>query len=128
MKGHGMKAGILGVISTTALLALGGCSSMGAFSPSKWWGNGPQEQAMQRLAGATLYQCAGGKQFAVRYTGERQSQAMIILPEREFRLDQAAAGSGVRYTNGRTTLISKGDEVELEEGGSMLFASCKRAA
>lgn len=101
---------------------------MGAMNPAKLWGSGPQEQAVQRLVGATLYQCAGGKQFAVRYTGEGQSQAMIILPEREFRLDRATSGSGVRYTNGRTTLLSKGDEAELEEGGSMLFANCKRTA
>ncbi len=105
---------------------------MRAINPAKWWGDGPQEQAVQRLAGATRYQCAGGKQFAVRYIGEAQGQAMVILPEREFRLDQAVSvsgsGSGVRYTNGRTTLITKGDEVALEEGGSMLFANCKRAA
>ena len=112
----------------TAALALGGCSSMGSMNPAKWWGSGPQEQAVKRLAGAILYQCAGGKQLAVRYTGDAQRQAIVILPEREFRLDQATSDSGVRYTNGRTTLITKGDEVALEEGGSMLFADCKRTA
>jgi membrane-bound inhibitor of C-type lysozyme len=71
---------------------------------------------------------AEGRQLAVRYAGEGQRQAMVILPEREFRLDQVQSATGMRYTNGRTTLLSKGDEVELEEGGSLLYAGCKRAA
>jgi len=128
MKGHGMKAGALGVMLIAAGFALGGCSSMGAMNPAKWWGDGPKEQPVKRLAGATLYQCADGRQLAVRYAGEGQRQAMVILPEREFRLDQVQSATGMRYTNGRTTLLSKGDEVELEEGGSLLYAGCKRAA
>lgn len=106
---------------TLVALLLAGC---GSFNPVKWWSS-IEEQPSQRLAGATVYQCAAGKQLAVRYI---QGQAMVLYPEREFRLDQVAAGSGVRYTNGRTTLITQGEEAQLEEGGNTLFASCKRAA
>jgi membrane-bound inhibitor of C-type lysozyme len=126
MKGYGMKVVTLGVALIGIML--GGCSSMGAMNPMKWWGSGPEEQPVQRQAGTTVYQCAGGKQLVVRYVGEGQRQAMVLFPEREFRLDLAASGADVRYSNGRTTLLIKGDEVQLEEGGNMLYSNCKRAA
>ena len=113
-EGQEMKRAALGM----AVMLLAGCSN-----PLKWW-SGPEEQASQRLAGATVYQCAGDKQLAVRYAG--QGQAMVLLPEREFRLDQETSASGTRYGNGRTTLLTQGDEARLEEGGSALFADCKR--
>jgi membrane-bound inhibitor of C-type lysozyme len=50
-----------------------------------------------------------------------------MLPDREFRLDQTASGSGIRYSNGRTTLQAKGDEAFLEEGTVTTFANCKGA-
>ena len=52
---------------------------------------------------------------------------MVILPDREFRLDPQGANSG-RYTNGKTTLSTQGDVVTVEEGGAPMFAGCKRAA
>jgi membrane-bound inhibitor of C-type lysozyme len=95
--------------------------------PRRLWSSGPEEQAPQRLAGATRYQCAEGKQFAVRYGAQGQNWAMLILPEREFRLEQMLAASGVRYSNGRTTLVTKDDEAQLDDAGGTPYANCKRA-
>lgn len=107
---------------------LGGCGGMSAnMNPMNWWSGGPQERSPQRLAGATRYVCDGGRQFAVRFGGDGQQSAMVILPEREFRLDPVPGASAGLYSNGRSTLITKGDEVSLEEAGSALFANCKRA-
>ena len=119
-EGQGMKRAAGGMALSVLVLFVAGCSN-----PMKWW-SGPEERPSQRLAGATLYQCAGDKQLAVRYAA--QGQAMVLLPEREFRLDQTTSASGVRYTNGRTTLLTQGDETQLEENGSLLFAACKRTA
>jgi len=114
-------------ISGAALLCVlftAGCAVN--VNPLSWWG-GPEEQAPARLAGATLYECEGSKRFAVRYGGAGQS-AMVILPDREFRLDPVASASGARYTNGRSTLNTQGDEALLEDGGTPLYAKCRRIA
>jgi membrane-bound inhibitor of C-type lysozyme len=77
-------------------------------------------------ADATIYRCAGDKELVVQYLADGKS-AMVMYPERDFRLDQVVSGSGVRYSNGRTTLHTQGPEVFLEEGGQTLFANCKAA-
>lgn len=104
----------------TAMLA--GC---GAMSPSRWLGSGPQEQRPARLAGSNQFACADNKQFALRAQGPNSQ--MLILPEREFRLD-AVAGTPGRYSNGRTTLSIEGDTAAVEESGTALFSNCKRVA
>jgi membrane-bound inhibitor of C-type lysozyme len=78
-------------------------------------------------ADATFYKCDGGKELVVQYLADGKS-AMVMYPERDFRLDQVPAASGVRYSNGRTTLHTKGPEAFVEEGGQTLFANCKAAA
>src|SRR4051812_42670741 len=115
MKGAGMSFKLMMAELLAVLLAalLAGCGSVN-LNPIEWWGNGPKEQAPQHLAGATRYQCAGGKELAVRYAPQGQAWAMVLLPERDFRLDAAPAASG-RYSNGRATLDTKGDEAELQE-------------
>jgi membrane-bound inhibitor of C-type lysozyme len=101
-------------IAAAGLLALAaGCSSSGGERP-RW------------PADATIYKCDADKQLVVQYL-ESGKSAMVMYPERDFRLDQVAAASGVRYSNGRTTLHTKGPEAFLEEGGQTLFANCKSA-
>jgi membrane-bound inhibitor of C-type lysozyme len=77
-------------------------------------------------ADATIYKCDGDKELVVQYLADGKS-AMVMYTERDFRLDQVQSGSGVRYSNGRTTLHTKGPEAFLEEGGQTLFANCKSA-
>lgn len=105
--------------SLAAALGLAGCTSW-------WpWGGGPAEQP-RYPADATIYQCDASKQLVVRYVDGGKA-AIVMYPDRDFRLDQVPTGSGARYSNGRTTLATKGDEALLEEGGSTLFANCKLA-
>jgi len=100
-------------VAAVALLALAaGCSSSGGDRP-RW------------PADATIYKCDADKELVVQYLEDGKS-AMVMYPERDFRLDQVVAASGVRYSNGRTTLHTKGPEAFLEEGGQTLFANCKR--
>jgi membrane-bound inhibitor of C-type lysozyme len=102
-------------IAAAALLALtAGCSSSGGDRP-RW------------PADATIYKCDADKELVVQYLEDGKS-AMIMYAERDFRLDQVAAASGVRYSNGRTTLHTKGPEAFLEEGSQTLFANCKSTA
>jgi membrane-bound inhibitor of C-type lysozyme len=101
-----------------ATLGLSGCGSL------NWW-SGPAEQS-RIPRDATIYKCDDAKQLPVRFEKDGKS-AMIILTEREFRLDQVPAASGARYSNGRTTLNTKGNEASLEEGNKTLYANCKSA-
>jgi membrane-bound inhibitor of C-type lysozyme len=52
---------------------------------------------------------------------------MVYFPEREFRLDPVVAASGARYSNGRTTLFTQGDEASLDDAGQRTHVDCKRA-
>jgi hypothetical protein len=107
-----------------ALTVLTGCGSL---NPMTWWRGDPEEQRPARLLGAVFYQCEAKKSLALRHAPQGQDWVMVILPDREFRLDPQGANSG-RYTNGKTTLSTQGDVVTVEEGGAPMFAGCKRAA
>lgn len=116
-------AATLGTALFSVLLTTGCAVNL---NPMNWW-SGPKEQAPARLTGATLYECEGSKRFAVRY-GNAGQAAMVILPDREFRLDPVVSASGTRYTNGQSTLNTQGDETQLEDGGTTLYAKCRRMA
>ena len=98
---------------------------LSACSTSTWWPFGERSDAevRPRYPGATAYSCDGGKRLLVQY-GPGNRYAMIIFPDREFRLDATAAG-GAGYGNGRTTLLLQNGEARLEEGGAAIFANCK---
>lgn len=100
-------------------VVLAGC---GSWNP---WG-GPQEEKLVLPADAVAFECEGGKRLLVRMPSDAKS-VMVMLPERQFRLDAVPAASGARYSNGRTTLHTKGDEAFLEEEGKQLFSGCKAA-
>lgn len=89
---------------------LAGCS---------WFGSSGDVSRVPR--GATAYKCDGGKELYVRYLDGGKA-AMVIYPEREFRLDAVATG---RYSNGHTILSTQGNEATLEEGANTVFANCK---
>jgi len=59
-------------------------------------------------------------------TLDNGASAWIIFPEREFRLDKAAApADGTRYTNGSAVLEMKGDQASLTDGPAIAFRNCK---
>jgi membrane-bound inhibitor of C-type lysozyme len=109
----------LALIAVAGAFALAGC---GSWNP---WA-GPQEERVTLPADAVAFECEGGKRLVVRMPANAKS-VTVMLPERQFRLDETPAASGVRYSNGRTTFHTKGDEAFLEEEGKMLFQGCKRA-
>src|SRR6185369_16200404 len=102
------------------ILFLSGCS-MSSLYP---W-SGPTERS-RVPTDATAYACNGGKTLYVRY-GPSAQYAMVLLPDREFRLDAEAGPAASKFTNGRTTLAVKDGEVSLEENGSVLYGGCKKA-
>ncbi len=117
----------IGKLGAALLLAalLGGCGGFGIERLNPW--SSPAEQVQSLPSDATAYACDGGKRLVVRHLQDGNS-VMIVLPEREFRLDRAQSGSGVRYTNGTDTLHSKGDEATFEEAGTTTYANCRKAA
>lgn len=107
------------ILVLTLAVWLGGCSS--------WWPWGSSSGDVPRVPpGATAYKCDGGKELYVRFLDDRKS-VMVILPEREFRLDAVESGAGARYSNGRTSLVTNGSEATLEEGSNIVFSGCKSA-
>jgi len=110
------KAGIA-IIALAA--ALSGCS--GGWLP---WGSSDREQARRLPDGAVELACAQGKRLVVRYTPDGKS-VWIMYPDREFRLDRAAAGAE-RYTNGPATLVAEGDAVALDADGARQFSDCRK--
>jgi membrane-bound inhibitor of C-type lysozyme len=102
-----------------AAAALAGCSG--------WWpfGSAPSPDRPWYPPDASVYKCDGNKTLVVRYLDGGKA-AMVMFPEREFRLDPARSASGVSYSNGRTDLRTKGDEAQLDEGGNPQYANCKR--
>jgi membrane-bound inhibitor of C-type lysozyme len=86
---------------------------------------GVKEQDVSRApAGATAYQCEGGKRLFVRYL-DNGAAAWVILPEREFRLNKAASGTG--YSNDSATLDIKDGDATLSDGAAVTHAGCKAA-
>lgn len=68
------------------------------------------------------YQCSNGKSFEAQYLPET---AQLKLGEDEtLTLKQTPAASGVRYTDDRTTLFTKGNEAFIEVENQVVFAGC----
>ena len=103
-------------------LMLSACSGV---SVNLWPFGSDREQDLTRApAGATAYQCEGGKRLFVRYL-DNGAAAWVILPEREFRLNKTPAASGTRYSNGSATLDIKDGDATLTDGAAMTHAGCK---
>ncbi len=101
-----------------ASLMLSACSSVNLWP----FGSDKEQDSSRAPAGATAYQCEGGKRLFVRYL-DNGAAAWVILPEREFRLNKAASGTG--YSNGSATLDIKDNVVTLLDGGKPTHAGCK---
>lgn len=102
-----------------ACLLLAGCG--GSWNP---WA-GPREETISLPPDTVTFQCEGSKRLLVRMPSGAKS-VTVMLPERQFRLDAVSGESG-QFSNGRTTLVARGDEARLEEDGKVLFAGCKTA-
>ena len=105
-------------------LVLAGCGSMDFERFNPFAGPRDQSDRIATPAGATEYRCEGGKRFFVRFLENRKS-AWVILPEREFRLDQAGDN---RYRNASAVLEVGGDSASLNDGPQIAFNGCKSGA
>lgn len=104
---------------TSAILLAVATVAAGCGTWSPW--SGPAEQS-RIPRDAAVYQCDGGKTLAIRVE-ENGKSAMVIFPEREFRLDQT---EGTRYSNGVTTLQATDSEAWLEQDSKRAYDNCKR--
>ena len=100
-------------------------SACGSVSVNLWPFGGDKEQDPSRTpAGASAYQCEGGKRLFVRYL-DNGAAAWVILPDREFRLNKITSGTGTRYSNGSATLDVKDGGAVLSDGATVTHAGCK---
>lgn len=73
----------------------------------------------------TTYVCEGGDSLLV---GFAETHAELRLPpDRVVRLPAVRSASGVRYSDGRYTVHTKGDEALMEQGGELVLRSCLKA-
>jgi len=105
---------------TCATLLLGACSSVNLDVLS--FGGAKEQDTSRAPAGATAYQCDAGKRLFVRYL-DNGAAAWVILPEREFRLNRATAGTN--YSNGSATLDIKDNVVTLLDEAKPTHVDCK---
>lgn len=91
------------------------------------WPFGKEKESLRegQPPNSTEYQCEGGKRFYVRML-DNGATAWVILPLREVALAKES-GSGMRYSNGISTLHIKGDEAMLEDGPDNTYKACKAA-
>jgi len=123
-----LKAGFRLIARTVAYVSVGlviaACGTVEKVG--EWWKGGAVE-APRLAPGVGEYRCDGGKRFQARFDAASQS-AWVRFPDREFRLDAVPGAAEGRYSNGRSTLNTKGDEAFLTEGAAVSYANCKRAA
>jgi membrane-bound inhibitor of C-type lysozyme len=114
---HRFMPAVLLAAACAALLS--GCSSM--FSDDN------ELKRSRTPPGATAYKCDEGKALYVRYIDDGKA-AWVIFPDYEFRLNQTSSASGARYSNGQTTLDTKGNEATLRDSSTISYANCKKDA
>lgn len=113
---------IVSLLMATGLLSA--CSSMDMRMDKVWPFKDEGPGQPKRLAGATEYQCEGGKRFYVRLA-DNGNTAWLIYPDREVALAKQA--SATRYSNGVATLEINGAEATLKEGPTIAYNGCKAA-
>ena len=107
------KPTLLLPISATAAMLLSACAT----SP-----------ATTTLVRETVqYRCADNVELGVTYAGRAtglEGTADVLWDGKSFPLKQDVSGSGVRYTDGTLTLVTKGDEAFVEKLGEVVLKDC----
>ncbi|GAB4364749.1 MAG: hypothetical protein Kow00121_00690 [Elainellaceae cyanobacterium] len=67
------------------------------------------------------YQCSAGQTFEAEYSPE---VATIQLEDETLTLTQIPAASGVRYSDGTTTLYTKGNEAFIQVDDEITYNDC----
>jgi membrane-bound inhibitor of C-type lysozyme len=77
-------------------------------------------------ASGTPYQCDGGKSFVAEFTGEGPDGGVKLTMEGEtLEMPLVPAASGAKYSDGTTTLWTKGDEAFIEVGNEIVYENCQ---
>lgn len=89
--------------------------------------SGPEAAAPAPAEAAAVneiaYACDGGQTLVVRFY-PYEERAVMIRGGEEIELQQQVSGSGIRYSNGPTTILGKGDDLTVEIG-RMVPLQCK---
>jgi membrane-bound inhibitor of C-type lysozyme len=75
----------------------------------------------QELTTTYRYQCSEGRSFEAAYSLD---SATVQLEGETLTLDQIPAASGTRYSDGSTTLYTKGEEAFIEVDGATTYDEC----
>ena len=115
-----------GAIGSGSKSSSGTGSSGGLLQNFSLWpfGDSAPSEASRKPAGATEYQCEGGKRFYVRPMED--GAVWLIAPDREIRLPKLAGAEGARYGVARTVLEINGPAAILVDPPAQ-FSGCKRA-
>ncbi|NJN87940.1 MAG: lysozyme inhibitor [Leptolyngbyaceae cyanobacterium SL_7_1] len=70
---------------------------------------------------SVLYTCDQGRSFEVEYEA---GAAQVTLPLEILALSQVVSASGARYSDGRTTLYTQGNEAFIEVDGQRTYSNC----
>jgi membrane-bound inhibitor of C-type lysozyme len=70
-----------------------------------------------------VYTCAGERSFALELY-ENVDIAFLTIPGKRFYLHRMPSASGVKYSDGNTTLWIKGQNASVEIGGQSEFRNC----
>jgi membrane-bound inhibitor of C-type lysozyme len=74
----------------------------------------------------TPYQCDGDKSFVAEFNGEGPDGDVKLTMEGEtLEMSLVPAASGAKYSDGTTTLWTKGDEAFIEVGDEIVYENCQ---
>jgi len=79
------------------------------------------QEPTQDSTTAYRYECAAGETFQAEFSPET---AIVQLDGETLTLAQIPAASGTRYSDGTTTLYTKGEEAFVEVNGETTYADC----
>lgn len=80
------------------------------------------EEKVIRPEGSIEYNCEKNKIFFLYYLNEKKS-VWIILPNREFKLDQISESQDI-YTNNITTLEISSDNTQIKNEKEIIYSQC----
>lgn len=80
---------------------------------------GPGEQV--------VFDCDGGKAFAAEFD-DADDSVLLRISGRVTRLPHVRAASGAKYSNGTTTLWTKGKTAFVEIKGAPVYQNCRRVS
>lgn len=77
--------------------------------------------SMPETSTAYTYECDGGQTFQAEYG---TAAATVQLDNQTLTLAQIPSGSGTRYSDGTTTLLTKGEKATVEVNGATTYSNC----